>query len=78
MVKVNTHEAKTKLSALIRMVEKRGEWVRICRDGKPIADLRPVARSPDPLCQHPDLKGVIFNENPITPLSQEDWPDDAR
>lgn len=77
MIKVNTHEAKTRLSELIRRVE-RGESVRICRDGKPIADLRPVEHTLDPLRQYDDLKGVIFHEDPTEPLSEEDWPSELR
>jgi antitoxin (DNA-binding transcriptional repressor) of toxin-antitoxin stability system len=77
MIKVNTHEAKTRLSALLAMVEERGVWVRICRNGKPVADLRPVARGIDPLQQHPELMGIQFNEDPILPLAEEDWPGSA-
>ena len=48
MITVNTHEAKTKLSSLLAAVEERGEAVVICRNGKPVAELRaipPVTRS---------------------------------
>jgi prevent-host-death family protein len=75
MIKVNTHEAKTRLSALLAEVEEKGEWVRICRNGRPIADLRPVSRVRDPFEQHPGLQGVVFNEDPVLPLQPEDWPD---
>lgn len=78
MISVNTHEAKTKLSALLAAVEERGEWVRICRNGKPIADLRPVARAADPLRTSPKLSGVHFREDPTQPLSETDWPEEAR
>lgn len=77
MITVNTHEAKTKLSALIRRVEK-GEWVRICRDGMPIADLRPITNNPDPLRQLDELKGVVFDEDPTAPLSEDAWPEELR
>ena len=39
---VNTHEAKTQLSKLLRRVES-GEEVIICRAGKPVAKLTPYA-----------------------------------
>lgn len=78
MIEVNTHEAKTKLSALLQLVEKHHEWVRICRNGTPIADLRPIARSHDVLCQSDDLKDVVFNEDPTAPLTEEDRPSYAR
>jgi antitoxin (DNA-binding transcriptional repressor) of toxin-antitoxin stability system len=75
MLEVNTHEAKTRLSQLLAAVKERGEWVRICRNGKPIADLRPLQSSPDPLQQDPALTGVTFVEDPVLPLRDDDWPD---
>lgn len=76
MIRVNTQEAKTKLSALLAAVE-RGETVIICRNERPIAELRAVRATVDPLIQHPSLAGVIFHEDPTKPLEPEDWPDDA-
>ncbi|MBN2689097.1 MAG: type II toxin-antitoxin system Phd/YefM family antitoxin [Gammaproteobacteria bacterium] len=58
MIIVNTHEAKTKLSQLLTEVESNGETVRICRNGKPIADLAPTGKAVDPLKQHKELQGV--------------------
>lgn len=42
---VNVHEAKTKLSALLALVEK-GEEVVICRANKPVARLEAYHASP--------------------------------
>ena len=78
MITVNTHEAKTKLSALLAAVEERGEWVRICRNGKPVADLRPATRSTDPLLVDPRLAGIQFAEDPSLPLRPEDWCEEGR
>ena len=75
MITVNTHEAKTRLSALLAAVEERGEWVRICRNGKPIADLRPITRAQNALRQHPRLRKVRFRDDAMKPLSPEDWPE---
>lgn len=75
MVAVNTHEAKTRLSALLALVEEQGEVVLICRNGKPVAELRPLAGSPDPLRVHPELSKVVFREDPSLPLELGDWPD---
>ncbi len=74
MIQVNTHEAKTRLSALLTAVEERGEVVLICRSGKPVAELRPLDRSRDPLRIHPRLSRIEFHEDPATPLRPEDWP----
>lgn len=41
MKKVNIHEAKTRLSALLLEVETREETIVICRAGKPVAELLP-------------------------------------
>lgn len=43
-ITVNTHQAKTELSRLLREVEQ-GATVRICRNGQPVAELRRVPRS---------------------------------
>jgi prevent-host-death family protein len=42
MVQVNMHEAKTRLSQLVALVE-RGERVVIARDGIPVVELVPLA-----------------------------------
>ncbi len=79
MLTVNTHEAKTKLSALLAAVEERGETILICRNGKPVAELHaPTCRSAvDPLRQHPELAGRILYD-PTEAATSEDWPEDAR
>ena len=74
MIKVNTHEAKTRLSALLADVENKGERVVICRNGKPIAELRPLKQAVDPLRVNPRLAKVKFNEDPTRPLEPSDWP----
>lgn len=75
MITVNTHEAKTRLSSLLSTVEETGEVVIICRHGKPVAELRQVKSSKDPLRLHPKLSQVVFHEDPTAPLDPEDWPD---
>jgi prevent-host-death family protein len=75
MITVNTHEAKTRLSQLLEAVE-RGEHVIICRYGKPIAELRPVAKARDPLRTDRALARVKFREDAMAPLRPEDWPDE--
>lgn len=75
MITVNIHEAKTNLSKLITQVEKKGELIRICRDGKPVAELTPIKKTViNRLQMHPELQGKIF-EDPMKPLDPEDWGD---
>lgn len=72
MISVNTHEAKTRLSKLLEAVEKKGELVRICRNGKPVAELRAIRKLSNPFKQDPKLKVEIL-EDPTLPLDPEDW-----
>ena len=72
MITVNTHEAKTRLSALLERVE-RGEIVLICRNGEPVAELRAVPRVRNPLRQHPVLARIRYREDPVAPLAPEHW-----
>jgi antitoxin (DNA-binding transcriptional repressor) of toxin-antitoxin stability system len=46
--------------------------VLICRNGKPVAELRPIAAAEDPFQQDPELAGVRFLEDPALPLEPED------
>lgn len=79
MLKVNTHEAKTRLSKLLELVERTHEEVTICRDGKPVAKL---VAADEPKFDHfrkdPKLAGARFLEDPCAPLSEEDWPEEFR
>ena len=79
MLSINTHQAKTQLSALLAKVEATGETVLICRNGKPIAALSrpPAAVVPDPLRVHPELQGRILYD-PTEPASEEEWPTSAQ
>jgi len=78
MITVNTHEAKTRLSELLQRVEQQHDTVIICRNGRPVAELVPWSKSTDPLRQHPVLKNVVLHEDPARPLTDEDWPQEAR
>jgi len=40
MITVNMHEAKTRLSELVKAVEERDEVVVLCRDGHEVAEIR--------------------------------------
>jgi prevent-host-death family protein len=45
MIQVNMHEAKTRLSALVKLAEE-GERVVIARDGVPVAEIVPHVAQP--------------------------------
>ncbi len=81
MISVNTHEAKTKLSALLAAIEQQGETVLICRNGRPVAEMRApaVKEVTNPLQGDPGLM-VTFAEDfdPLEPATEEDWPSDSR
>ncbi len=78
MLKVNTHEARTRLSELLAAVETRGEVVILCRAGRPVAEIRRLPKRGNPLRKDPRLSRIAFREDPTAPLQSEDWPDGAR
>jgi prevent-host-death family protein len=77
MFMVNTHEAKSRLSELISRIERGEDAILICRNGRPVAELRAVARPVAPLRTDPELARVKFFEDPASPLHPEDWPEPA-
>jgi antitoxin (DNA-binding transcriptional repressor) of toxin-antitoxin stability system len=81
MISVNMHEAKTRLSELVKTVEETGETVLICRQGEPVAELRrrnsraPVRDlKPDPSLRVTFAPGY----DPTEPLSSDEWPENLR
>ena len=73
------HEAKSRLSELVRAVEERNETVVLCRDGVEVAEIRrrPARRrlrnlAPDPRFQVTFAPGY----DPAEPLTGEEWPDE--
>jgi len=81
MIQVNTHEAKTKLSALLSAVENRGETIIICRNSKPIAELRAILnQNRVMLPPHKDLQPLSVSPdfNPTSEVSEADWPIESR
>jgi len=76
MIWVNTFEAKTRLSELLKQVEETGERVLVCRNGKPVAELRPIETARDPLVKHPVLGAARLLPGWDQPaLEPADWPD---
>jgi antitoxin (DNA-binding transcriptional repressor) of toxin-antitoxin stability system len=79
MITVNMHEAKTRLSALVKAVETNGETVLLCRQGKPVAQISAVSRRKiDRLTPDPRLKPLAINYDPAEPLTEAEWPSKYR
>jgi antitoxin (DNA-binding transcriptional repressor) of toxin-antitoxin stability system len=79
MKRCNTHEAKTRLSELLAEVETRGEVTLICRNGKPVTELRPVTSARrSSLMKNPRLQDMHIVEDAVLPLAPEDWPDSSK
>ncbi len=78
MITVNMHEAKTRLSELVKAVETQGETVILCRNGTEVAEIRAVRREPlnrmlippDPALRVELAPGY----DPAEPLSEDEWP----
>ena len=80
MITVNMHEAKTRLSELVKAVEQ-GETVILCRDGHEVAEIRRRAKrgqarnlTPDPRFRVEFARGY----KPDEPLSEDEWPSKLR
>ena len=82
MITANMHEAKSRLSELVRAVEEEGETVILQRNGKPVAEIRaiqlkPVDRrriKPDPALRVKMAPGY----DPAEPASDDEWPEECR
>jgi antitoxin (DNA-binding transcriptional repressor) of toxin-antitoxin stability system len=81
MITVNMHEAKTRLSELVKAVEERGETVVLCRDGLEVAEIRRRTTrrrnrdlTPDPRYHVEFAPGYYPDE----PLAEDEWPGDLR
>ena len=79
MITANMHEAKSRLSALVKAVEQDGETVILCRNGKEVAEIKcyhpprrkPVCRFvPDPALRVTFAPGY----DPTEPASEDEWP----
>jgi prevent-host-death family protein len=64
-MQVNVHEAKSKLSRLLELVEE-GETVIIARHGQPVAELVPARRKSG-------FPFGIAHEEPLVPAGDDWW-----
>jgi antitoxin (DNA-binding transcriptional repressor) of toxin-antitoxin stability system len=81
VITVNMHEAKTRLSELVKAVEERNETVVLCRDGRAVAEIRRRAKkraarslTPDPRVRVEMAPGYHLAE----PLTDDEWPETLR
>ena len=80
MITVNMHEAKTRLSELVKAIEEKNEKVIICRDGKPVAEVhraKPLRRNrlkPNPALRVELAPGF----DPVEPLREDEIPPEYR
>ena len=81
MITVNMHEAKTRLSELVKAVEERNETVILCRDGREVAEIRRRHKrrrarnlTPDPRFRVEPAPGY----RPAEQLTDDEWPDALR
>lgn len=76
MIRVNMHEAKTRLSELVKAVEERGDVVILCRDGREVAEIRSRQRAkPRNLTPDPRLRvDFAAGYDPSEPLTEDEWP----
>jgi prevent-host-death family protein len=77
MQQVNMHEAKTRLSELVRRVEISHVPVVLCRNGEPVAQIIPFAAKGGRLATSPALK-VKLRYDPTEPLGEDEVPAEYR
>ena len=84
MITVNMHEAKSRLSQLVKAIEEDGEIVILQRNGHPVAEIhrynqpaaQPIRRD---LTPDPRLRAILApGYDPAEPLSDDEWPEDCR
>jgi antitoxin (DNA-binding transcriptional repressor) of toxin-antitoxin stability system len=80
MITVNMHEAKTRLSELVKAVEERNETVVLCRDGRAVAEIRRVKkRAARSLTPDPRFRVELARDyHPAEPLTDDEWPETLR
>ena len=81
MITVNMHEAKTRLSELVRAVEEQNETVVLCRDGREVAEIRRRVRRRAARNLTPDPRFRVElapTYHPAEPLTEDEWPDPLR
>ena len=68
---VNIHEAKAKLSELLVLLQK-GEKIYICKRNIPLAELKPVDRTPEKVRMLGGAEGEVDMSHFFDPMSPEE------
>jgi antitoxin (DNA-binding transcriptional repressor) of toxin-antitoxin stability system len=68
---------KNPFLSLLAKLEKDREPIVTCRDGAPVADLRPHRRK-NRNSPHPELVKIEIGFDPVEPLSADDCPKATR
>jgi antitoxin (DNA-binding transcriptional repressor) of toxin-antitoxin stability system len=79
MITVNMHEAKTRLSELVKAVEERNEVVVLRRGHREVAEIRARTKRRKVRDLKPDPRfHVRFSPgySPTEPLDRGEWPED--
>ena len=77
MITVNTHEAKTRFSSLLKKVEDENETVIVCRNGHPIAKIHAVPKPKTAALPEPESKlAAELQYDPTQPLESDELPED--
>jgi len=82
MITANMHEAKSRLSELVKAVEETGEIVVLQRNGKPVAEIHtylPPNKIRRDLRPEPSLRPILApGYDPAESLSDDEWPENCR
>ena len=81
MISVNMHEAKSRLSELVKAVEERNETVILCRDGQEVAEIKRRLKRRKARNLVPDSRFRVEFEpgyRAEEPLARNEWPPDLR
>ncbi len=81
MITVNMHDAKTRLSELVKAVEERTETVVLCRDGREVAEIRRRVTRRAVRRLTPEARfrvQLAGGYRPDEPLTEDEWPETSR
>ena len=81
MIAVNMHEAKSRLSELVKAIEERGEVVVLCRNGIEVAEIRRRVPRRKVRDLRPETRfrvALAPGYQPTEPLADDEWPHDPR